>query len=60
MLLILVLATHATKLWQRLRLSPTKSLRKDILRGMALNTDATKICLFLVMAKSEGYNSFKV
>jgi hypothetical protein len=60
MLLILVFASRATRLCQQLRLSPTKPLRKDIFKDMVLKTDATEMCLFLVMAKSEGYKSFKV
>jgi hypothetical protein len=56
----LVLATRATRLYQPLRLLPSKPLLNDIFSGMVLNMDATEMCFFLVIAKMEGYNSFRV
>jgi hypothetical protein len=37
-----------------------KPLRNDIFNGTMLNMDAIEICFFLIIAKREGYYSFRV
>jgi hypothetical protein len=50
----LTCATWATRLYHRIRLLPVNPMRKEILRGIVLNTEATEIRLFRVIRNNVG------